>query len=190
MKKNQLYKILNDLKELVNNEETIIIAIDGMSGSGKSTLGRLLNEELNGNLFHIDDFFRPPQIDENNQYSKYGSNINFTKIKNNIIEKILVKEEISYQPFDFKTHTHQDYLTIPFKNINIIEGSYSMHPFLKEYYHYQIFVKTNKCKQIFRILKREGLKKLFKFKKIWIPNENIYHKNLNISKQANIIYKT
>lgn len=170
-------------------DEVIFIGIDGMSGAGKTTFGKYLAEIFNGNLFHIDDFFQKPIVDELDETSKYGSNIDFTKIINTIINPTLNKSNVFYQPFDIVKHQHLDVIEKKYSRINIIEGSFSLHPKIIDYYQYKIFFKIKPIKQYIRILKRSGFKKSLQFVKRWIPNENIYNKKLQIEKKANIIIK-
>lgn len=185
-------KMLLLIKELENkiiNGNIFIIGIDGKSGGGKSTISKVLQELFNANLFHVDDFFKKPFINPNDPFSKYGSNIDFNKITNNIMKPILTKTNSKYQPFDFKTHTHLDYINVKHNNINIIEGSFSLHPYLFNNYNYTIYLSVNYFKQLFRINKRSGFKRLLTFIKKWIPNENKYNRDLKISKKIDFYIK-
>lgn len=131
-----------------------------------------------------------PFITVNNQNiieNQHATNIDFNKITDEIINKIYLKEDITYQPFDFKTHKHLNYITKSYKRLTIIEGAYSMHPKLFDNYQYKIFFKTSKLTQIKRIIKRSGINKTFIFIKKWIPLENKYHNDLKIKYKSNII---
>lgn len=189
LKYSDVNNLITELKDLQVSKKTLLIAIDGMSGSGKTTLGKLLKEELNANLFHIDDFFKKPSS-EDFEYSEYGSNIDFYKIENNIIKSVINKENATYKPFDFKTHSHLEPVSVSYKDVNIIEGSFSMHPYLYRSYDLCIYLKTSKVKQLKRIYKRSGLKRLKDFIKRWIPNENKYNKALKIQEKADIVIKS
>lgn len=185
----KLAKVVLTISDLIYNNDSVIIAIDGMSGSGKTTFANQLKMIFNANVFHIDDFFQKSIIKNNNQSSKYGSNINFEKINETIIEQLKSKKSVNYQLFDFKKHEHTDIITVNYKPINIIEGSYSHHPEISYAFDYKIYFKTNKFKQLYRIIKRNGFKKSLKFIKTWIPNENKYNKKLKIQNKANIVVK-
>lgn len=181
---------IKTLHELIReNNDTFFIGIDGMSGAGKTTFGKYLAEIFDANLFHVDDFFQKPNIDELDETSKYGSNIDFNKIKETIIEPTLNHENVIYQPFDIKLHKHLMEIEMKYSRINIIEGSFSLHPKIIDNYQYKIFFKIKPIKQYIRIVKRSGFKKSFQFIKRWIPNENIYNKSLKIDEKANIIIK-
>ena len=66
------------------------------------------------------------------------------------------------------------------KRLNIVEGSYSMHPFLREAYDLSIFMDLDEEEQIRRIRERNGEDKLEQFINLWIPLENKYFNELNI----------
>lgn len=184
-----LAKIVLEIDNLIKNKDSIFIAIDGMSGSGKTTFANKLKAIFNANVFHIDDFFQKPIININDQNSLYGNNIDFNKINETIIEQLKLKNAVNYQPFDFKKHEHTKSITVDYKPINIFEGSFSHHPEISGAYDYKIYFKINKVKQIYRIIKRNGIKKSFMFLKRWIPNENKYNKKLKIQNKANIVVK-
>lgn len=181
---------IREIEELIKIKKKVTIAVDGMSGSGKTTLAFHLKKVFDANLFHIDDFFKKPVIDSDDPLSVYGSNIDFKLILDSIINNINNNKDVSYKPFDFISHTHLEEITVKTKEVNIIEGSFSMHPHLIDNYDYKIFLKTNKCKQLIRIYKRSGLKKFKQFVKRWIPNENRYRRDLKIETIADIIIKS
>jgi uridine kinase len=178
--------VMSEIDTVINQKEKVNIAIDGHASSGKTTLSSMLKEVYDCNIFHIDDFFKKPEINQNEPYSIYGSNIDFQKIKENIFNQIEKEEDIMYQELDLSTHQHKKPIMIPYKKLNIIEGSFSMHPRLIHYYDLKIFVKLRYLSQLRRIRKRNGFIKLFEFKTKWIPNENKYFKDLDIINQADL----
>lgn len=181
---------IDEIEKLIKTKKEVVIAIDGMSGSGKTTLAFHFKKIFNANLFHIDDFFKKPNINNDDPLLEYGANIDFSLILKSIINKIENNEDVFYNPFDFKSHRHLEEITVKARSVNIIEGSFSMHPYLIDNYDYKIFLKTNKCKQLRRIYKRSGFKKFRMFVKRWIPNENRYRRDLKIDTMADIIIKS
>ena len=75
------------------------------------------------------------------------------------------------------------------QKLNIIEGSYSMHPTLIENYDLKIFLCIDEKEQISRILKRNGAAMLKRFLCEWIPMENRYFKELNIKEQSDLVFR-
>ena len=48
---------------------------------------------------------------------------------------------------------------IPYRQLNIIEGSYSLHPYFKDPYDLHIFMDIDPDSQMENIIKRNGIKK-------------------------------
>lgn len=170
-----------------NKDETLWVAIDGYAGAGKTTLANMLAQVLNANVFHTDDFFVKPVLDQAKPLSKYGSNINFFKINQTVVDPIQQKQSVSYQPFDFKSHKHLDSITIPYQQINIIEGAYILHPYIKQSFDLKVFYHKPLWRQYYHICQRSGFKKLYQFMTKWIPNERRYVKDLGIIHQCDLM---
>lgn len=184
-----LIPLLSKIDELCHTQDQVLIALDGFSASGKTTIGHLLSCIHDANIAHTDDFFKKIEIDPNDFLSIHGANIDFLKINETIINPFMRKEGYSFQPFDFKSHQHQQKITVSYKPVLFIEGAYSMHPKLNANYDYQVFVEVPRLKAYYRILKRNGLKRLLGFIKKWIPKEISYVKALEIKEKANFILK-
>lgn len=183
----KLLPVLSKLDALNNRKEQVIIAIDGYAASGKTTLASKLAKIFDGNVFHMDDFYKKPVINPKDTLSMYGSNIDFDKINDTIVDPITMQKPVIYHPFNVITHTHIDPIKIPYRKFIIFEGAYSMHPYMKIAYDYTIFYDISKTLQIKRIYKRNGFKKLVKFIHTWIPNEKKYAKKLNIRQKADSV---
>lgn len=181
--------LLSKIDELCHTQDQVIIALDGFSASGKTTMGHLLSCIYDANIAHTDDFFKKIETDPRDPLSIYGANIDFQKINDTIIKPFTQKEDYSYQPFDFKSHQHQPKVTVSYKPVLFIEGAYSMHPKLDANYDFQVFVEVPRLKAYYRILKRNGLKRLWGFMNKWIPKEIAYVKALEIKEKANFILK-
>ena len=81
--------------------------------------------------------------------------------------------DFSYRPFDCKTLTLSAPVHVPVKNLNIIEGTYSLHPYFNDPYDLKIVLTVTTELQRQRILKRPAhLHK--RFFEEWIPFENRY----------------
>ncbi|MCU0105146.1 hypothetical protein N7603_05700 [Acholeplasma vituli] len=183
-----LLKVLSKMDALLESKPELWIAIDGYACAGKTTLANLLSQIYEGSLFHTDDFFKKPIITED-PLTQYGANIDFHKINQTVIEPIHNQASVHYQPFDFKTHKHLEHVIIPYSNIHIFEGAYSLHPHLEAPYDLKVFYDISRLKQYYKIYERNGFKRLKKFITIWIPNERKYVKALKIKEKANLYLK-
>ena len=76
------------------------------------------------------------------------------------------------------------------KQLNIIEGSYSLHPTLSDSYDLKVFLTIDSELQSKRILNRNGPEKHKRFISEWIPLENHYFNELNIQAQCDLVFRT
>lgn len=184
-----LLPLLAKLDELVHTQDHVLIAMDGFSASGKTTLSKLLSLIYNAQVVHTDDFFKKPLVDSHDPLSIHGAHVDLEKIKTTILIPFMKKESFKYQPFDFRSHQHLDEVSITYNPFLIIEGAYSMHPKLEANYDYRLFVQVPKLKAYYRIFKRNGLKRLFQFKNVWMPKESAYVLAMDIKEKADLILK-
>ena len=73
------------------------------------------------------------------------------------------------------------------KKLNIVEGSYSMHPTLSEHYDLSIFLAVDAEEQSRRILDRNGPGMHRRFMEEWVPKENRYFEEFNIVSKCDIV---
>lgn len=72
----------------------------------------------------------------------------------------------------------------------IVEGSYSCHPSLWEYYSIRVFVSVCKEEQLRRIEFRNGKEVAERFESVWIPLEEQYFSFYNIKEKCQITIET
>lgn len=166
-----------------------IIAIDGRSCSGKSTLAKALQDFFEGNLFHMDDYFLPEHKKSEKRLAKVGGNIDYTRFKKEVIDPLRRKEVVVYQPFDCKTQSLKDPITVEPKKITIVEGVYAMHPYFKRYYHVRLFLLCDKDVQRKRLYYRSP-QLIERFYKEWIPMEECYFKAIKIIDRSDVVINT
>lgn len=168
-------------------EQSVTVAIDGMCGSGKSTLGRVLAEIYDCNLFHMDDFFLQPEQRTPERLAEPGGNVDYERFQKEILAHLADQEGFTYQVYNCGIQALDEFVTVPHKRLNIIEGAYSCHPYFGAPYDLQFFCKISSEEQIRRILKRNGPEMLERFKQMWIPMENRYFQTFEIEKKCRVI---
>ncbi|MDO5516086.1 MAG: hypothetical protein Q4F66_00940 [Clostridium sp.] len=170
-----------------DNDIPILVAIDGMCASGKTTLGYYLKEYFNCNLFHMDDFFLQNYQRTEERLCEVGGNVDYERFKTEVITPLLERKSVMYRPFRCNIRQILDGQKVEFKRLNIIEGSYSQHPYFDDIYSLKVFTKIPYEKQIERIRVRNGEKMLEKFISEWIPKENAYFEKYNIEENNMVI---
>ena len=149
--------IVEQVRDLCENNENemLIIAIDGKSGSGKSTLAAMLKEQFGGNVFHMDDFFLQPTQRTKERLAQIGGNVDYERFRE-VLLRIRRGMGVYYQRYDCKRQGLEEPVWIEPACINIVEGSYSMHPYFGEVYDLRIGMDIDAQSQRKRILHRNG----------------------------------
>ena len=174
------------IEAVADKKDYIIVAIDGSCASGKTTLASQLAEHFECNLFHADDFFLPPEIRTPKRLAETGGNIDYERLLNEVINPLLMGESFSYRPFDCSAQALAEPIKVTPNPINIIEGSYSLHPKFAYAYDLKILLTVTDDIRRERILQRP--KHLHdRFFNEWIPMEQRYFEETKIAQRCDII---
>lgn len=183
-----LPEIKKRIGELTRSSELVLAAIDGNSGAGKSTLSEALSRLYDCNVFHMDDFFLPPELKTAKRLSEAGGNIDCVRFKQEVIDGILSRREFEYRVYDCSVMKLTGTVSVQPKKLNIVEGVYSMHPSLAGFYDLRIFIAIGKEEQRRRILERNGEKMLKRFLDEWIPLENVFFEELRVRESCDLVF--
>ena len=182
---NAYQKIIDNLKD----KDKFIILIDGYAGSGKTTLSKILSEELNATLIHVDDFYLPIEKRNSDWFETPAGNIDFSRLNDEVIIPFKKKETLIINKFNPRKQELEHLGKLNYNPKLIIEGSYSMHPEIKLDGTYKIFMKCNDIKQKERLIVREK-DNYINFKNTWIVKELNYHQTFNIEKKSDQVIDT
>ena len=175
-----LEQIRNRIDELLSQKEQVIVAIDGNCTAGKTTLARKLAELYDCNVFHMDDFFLRPEQRTPERYAEIGGNVDYERFMEEVLVPLKAGNAFSYRPFDCSTFTLTQSVEVNPKKLNIIEGTYSHHPYFGDSYDLRIFLSVTPEVQRQRILERPSFLHQ-RFFEEWIPMEDQYFENFGIS---------
>lgn len=187
---NEYKYVIDEIKNLLKDNEKLVIAIDGRCGGGKSSLGAMLAEEFDCSLFHMDDFFLPPRMKTKERLAQPGGNVHYERFEEEILKSLKNDEPAVYRKYLCNKGELSQPIKVEPKNLTIVEGSYSLHPTLRDYYDYKIFITIDPKVQHERILKRNGEEKLQDFINKCIPLEEHYFTELDIENKCDIIFDT
>lgn len=180
------YSSLIEKLDSMADKDRIIFAIEGCSGSGKTTLAKKLQEKYDCNVFHMDDFFLQPHQRSKERYEEVGGNVDRERFLEEVLIPLKKGEKIRYRRFDCKSFRFQPEIVMEPKRINIIEGSYSMHPLFADYYDFGIFLEIDSEQQKKRIEKRNSKELAQLFFDMWIPMEEKYHKGMGVKERCSL----
>lgn len=152
---------------------TGILAIDGLCGSGKTTFAGLLSALVPCNVIHMDDFYLPLGRREKNWREIPAGNMDLSRLISEVLEPLKAGKPVTLRPFSCQTGDFGEEITFSPKPLTVIEGSYSHHPRLQEYYDKMYFLSCPEETRLQRLRAREG--DYFKvFESTWIPMEKLY----------------
>ncbi len=172
----------------VKGKETVNIAVDGMSASGKSTLARLLAGIYGCNVFHMDDFFLQPFQRTTARLREPGGNVDYERFKAQVTDHLSDSKGVEYQVYDCGRQELAKRVSVPHRRLNVIEGSYSQHPYFGDCYDLRVFLEIGREEQVDRIRRRNGEFMLRRFVEEWIPMENTYFEEGQIREKSHIRY--
>ena len=174
------------LKE--SDQPVLKVAIDGRCAGGKSTLGNLLKNTYDCNLFHMDDFFLQPYQRTPERRAQAGGNVDYERFKTEVLDQIdAQKQTFDYQLYSCKHQQLTDFVSVEKKRLNIVEGSYSQHPYFGDCYDLRFFVDVSPELQLERIEKRNGKEMLENFKTMWIPMEEKYFSAYDVRSKSTVL---
>jgi uridine kinase len=182
-------EVFRNIDSLMKSHDRILVAIDGSCGSGKSTLAALIGDVYDCNIFHMDHFYLRPEQRTRERMEEAGGNVDYERFREEVIDGILRGSEFKYRIYDCKEGEMGNSITVQPKQLNIIEGAYSMHPALIGYYDLKVFLGIDEKEQRDRILERNGEAILEQFLTKWIPLENRYFEQLKIEEKCDLVYR-
>lgn len=167
-------------------QERVILAIEGGSASGKTTLSKLLSQVYECTVFHMDDFFLRSEQRTPERFAEPGGNVDRERFLAEVLLPLSKDKTVEYRRFDCGTFT----LLPPERKVpsglNIIEGAYSMHPDLAEYYNLSVFLEVSPELQKVRIMKRNSPGLAKRFFAEWIPMEHRYFDGMDVKERCDM----
>ncbi len=98
--------------------------------------------------------------------------------------------EISYQAYDCHKQRLLQPVTVEPAQIVLIEGSYSCHPELWDFYSLRVFLTVKPEEQLRRIAGRGGQDSLRQFQERWIPLEEKYFAAYQVRERCDLCFET
>ncbi|MHB8961632.1 MAG: uridine kinase family protein [Saccharofermentanales bacterium] len=173
---------------LQSDSSSVLAAIDGNSGAGKSWLSGLIGSIYDCNLFHADDFFLRPEQRTQERLSEPGGNVDYERLESEVYSQISKGFPFEYRKFDCSVMAYGDTVKVDPRRLNVIEGSYSLHPKLSGYCGLKVFLKIPPARQAKRVLERNGPILYQRFEREWIPKENLYFKTFHIEQNCDLVF--
>lgn len=164
----------------------VTVAIEGGSASGKTTLSQTLKDIYGCTVFHMDDFFLRPEQRTPERLAEIGGNIDRERFLKEVLIPLSKNESVSYRRFDCETFALSPATEVAPERLTVIEGAYSMHPSLSEYYDISVFLDISPELQRKRIAVRNSPQFAERFRNEWIPLENVYFSQMQVKQRCSM----
>lgn len=174
------------IDDLLSRKEQVLIAIDGRCASGKTTLADALAQLYDCNVFHMDDFFLRPEQRTPERLAETGGNVDYERFKAEVLTPLKAGKAFSYRPYDCGSGQLGAPVPVSEKTLHIIEGTYSLHPYLGDAYDLRVMLWVSREVQRQRILKRPVFLHN-RFFREWIPMEERYFEVFQIPSNCDLI---
>lgn len=174
------------IDQLLADKEQVMLAIDGSCTAGKTTLAGILSRQYDCNLFHMDDFFLRPAQRTPERFEETGGNVDYERFFEEVLLPLQSGAAFFYRPFDCGTFRLSPPVEVTPKRLNIIEGTYSLHPYFGDVYDLKLLLTVPPALQQARILERPAFLHR-RFFETWIPMENRYLEKFRIREKSDLI---
>ncbi len=185
MKANNYQNIAKKIRNLLSLKDSLFVAIDGRCASGKTTLAEQLQKEFHCNVIHMDDFYLPLSKRDADWRRIPAKNIDFEKLTE-LFTSFPKEDTFQICPYSCNAAAYTEPVTYKKNALTVVEGSYSCHPVLKQFYDFSIFLTISSQEQKKRLVTRNGVDGYLRFQNLWIPLEEAYFNNYNIETQCDI----
>lgn len=174
--------------EIRGFDEPVFIAIDGRCGAGKTTLAEKLSRELDASVIHMDDYYLPRTERTPERMAEPGGNIDRDRLIEEVLRPLSDTGRCVLRPYNCSAGDFGEPAIIRESRVYILEGSYSCHPDLWEYFNIHVFLSVSRNEQMKRIIRREGAEKAEIFRTRWIPMEEKYFTAFGIADRCEFVY--
>ncbi|HHU07223.1 MAG TPA: hypothetical protein GXZ59_02635 [Clostridiaceae bacterium] len=188
------FDLFTRLDRLLQSESSVNLAIDGLCGAGKSTLAQLLqfiySAQYSAQVIPMDHFFLPSRLRTAERLQEPGGNIDYERFLAEVAYPLSESKQFSYHVFSCQNTSHNRKVTIKPGKLNIVEGSYSLHPRLRSLYNLKVFLTVDRDEQLRRLKNRSSEEQFFDFTEKWIPLENFYFDQLKIPQHSDLVLRS
>ena len=180
--------ILDALRPLQPERESLIIAIDGRCAAGKTTLAAALQKVVDCQVIHLDDFFLRPEQQSVERRMTPGENVDWERLISDVLQPLCAGEHFTYRPFDCHTQGFKAPVQGSPAALTVIDGTYSCNDHLWPFSDLHIFLTLSPEMQRARILARNGAEGARRFHELWIPLEERYFAASHVAERCALCF--
>lgn len=189
-KSGTIHDVFLDIQRKRVKGEAFLIGIDGLGGSGKTRFAeeiKILESSIE--VVHLDDFYLPSinRPTSAKAQSSFGSNIDFKRVRTQVIEPLLADKDAYFKRYDWDTDTLAEIHVIPRRSTVIIDGVYALTPELIGMYNLKVWIDCTREIRLARGLNRDGIGQRNQWIREWMPAEDQYVQNYSPMLKADTI---
>ena len=163
-----------------------LIAVDGRCASGKTTLAAQLAAETGCSVLHMDHFFLRPEQRTQERLAQPGGNVDRERFLEEALLPLRRGVPFAYRPYECGRLAFGEPGRTGGGPFSIVEGSYSCHPALWDFYDLQVFLTVSPEEQLRRIRARNGEAGAAPFQERWIPLEERYFEAFSVAERCEL----
>lgn len=183
------FPLLLKIQEILEKKEFAVISIDGRCGSGKTGLAEVIESIFPCRCLHMDDYYLPMEKRSPDWETMVAGNMDIDRFLKEALLPAREGKPLCYRPFSCREGRLTEATMKESRPLTVVEGSYSQHPRLAEYYDLKLFVSCSREAQEERLRCREG-DYYEAFAGRWIPMEERYHKAFDIEQSSDAVIDT
>ena len=120
-----------------------------------------------------------------------GGNVDRERFLKEVLLPLHKGTKFTYRPFNCRKWELDQPVEVEARQINIVEGSYSCHPELYDYYDLHVFLTVDPKEQMYRIQNRLGKMTCAEtFRTKWIPMEENYFSKMQVRERCELCFDT
>jgi len=176
--------IIEKILNTTNNNETTLVAIDGLGGSGKSTLSKEIKAaKVSCDIVEMDDFYLPES-----ERTQSGCLFDLERLEKEVLYPLKANGKASYYKYDWDKDRVAVTATSVSSRIVIVEGVYSYSRTLRSYYKHSIWVECDFDTRLMRGVQRDGEEMRKTWVEIWMPAEQEYKDSQQTDRHVDFIF--
>ncbi len=137
----------------------------------------------------MDDYYLPLDRRAPDWESRPGGNMDLERVLAEILLPARAHTAITCRPYSCQTGRYGGAVTVPPSPLLLVEGSYSMHPLLRDHYDLTIFTTCSARERDRRLKAREG-ERFPRFQALWIPLEEGYFLRDGVQAASTLVLDT
>lgn len=181
--------LARELRLLARERPLVLAAIDGRCASGKTTLAARLGERWGWPVVHMDHFFLRSEQRTPERYNLSGENVDHERFLEEVLRPLRERGRAVYRPYDCRAQALTGRVEVGPAPVILVEGSYSCHRALWDYYDLHVFLTVDREEQLSRLRAREGEAYTQVFQDRWIPLEEAYFSDSGLQNRCDFVFE-